>query len=62
MSPEQRDKTSVPIIPVNTRIDPATGRLQVATVNFVPGMILKRCGKLYQVDKYGTQRRIENVK
>jgi hypothetical protein len=32
---------------------------QIRTLPFKPGMTIDRCGKKYQVDKNGTQRRIK---
>lgn len=46
-----------PSVPVARRI--VDGREQIAMVPFEPGMIIERCGKKYQLDKNGTQRRLK---
>lgn len=45
-----------PAIPVAQRV--RDGKVEIAMVEFVPGMEIKRCGRKYIVDKNGTQRRV----
>jgi len=46
-----------PAIPVAQRY--RNGKVEIAMVEFVPGMQIERCGKKYIVDKNGTQRRMK---
>ena len=46
-----------PVILVAQRTGP--NGIELATVPFEPGMIVERCGKRYQVDKRGVQRKVK---
>jgi hypothetical protein len=35
------------------------GKQYVSSIPFKPGMLIKRCGKVYQVDAKGTQRQVK---
>ena len=58
-SPKNKPDNSGPLIMVATRHDPSTGKPQIDSLPFTPGMIIERAGRKYQVDKNGTQRRIK---
>ncbi len=47
-----------PRVMVATRHD-ENGKLMIGSLPFKPGMIVERCGKKYQIDERGVQRRMK---
>jgi hypothetical protein len=50
-----------PLLPVNTRINPETGRREIGTIPFEVNTLLRRNNRIYLVDKHCTQTRMKEL-
>lgn len=55
--PEPSYLPQILVRPLRSKLDP-TKFVRVETIDFVPGAIIERAGKRYQLQKDGSQRRI----